>query len=900
MSRPEPPTAHDPFDCILGRHLPAPEPLPSTDGEDDDPRIAEALEAYLSECKGRPKPRKEEFLRRYPDIASELRVSLDALDFIQSTAQHLTIPVESEMLPEKTNIGDYRIIREVGRGGMGIVYEAEQISLGRKVALKVLPFAAALDPRHRQRFQVEAQAAAHLQHKHIVPIHAVGCEKGVHFYAMQFIDGQSLATVIRDLRKLRSDPDDAAFGVLDDPSADGPTSVPAESLSLVLGATQDDPPADGPAAAPELPSTDSHLSIGAVTGGPSHWGASFIRAVAKLGVQAAEALDHAHSLGVIHRDIKPANLMVDRRGQLFITDFGLARFEDDLGLTRTGDLLGTLRYMSPEQAAARHILVDQRTDIYSLGVTIYELLTLRPLFETRDRQELLNRIANDEPTPPRKINPTIPPDLETILLKAMAKDPASRYPTAQALADDFQRFLDDKPILARRPGTIERGRRWVRRHRTAVLTAGMILVFMASLGTMALWMGKREADEARRGQREVLMQTFDMSDDIAMQAMYKLSTSTMSRESGISRHEFYKKALDFYRMVVRECESDPTLRLIQARASERVGFILAFTKQPGADEAFDRSIAILDRMYDTGVNQRKALEGILVAINTRQDYILVGPDKVSQNEAESLKAIGLVESHLRREPGDSWWAYGLLGQQQIRLCSLLRNTGRIEEGLARLEVILKHNEALVDELPSHPDRLDDLLGTYRTLCYGLAVARFDVQANRALQKALTIAPDNALFQNNLAWLMSAEIDSAVFNPCKAVEIAREAVKNAPDRRDFVNTLGVALYRNEAYEDAKETFLKAIEMPSTASDGYDWFFLAMTYWRLDDPANARRNFDRGVNWLGNGVMLTEELQRIVKEATELLGEKPPRTPVTGAETSYFGRHFQAHPCSPCIG
>ncbi len=159
---------------------------------------------------------------------------------------------------------------------------------------------------------------------------------------------------------------------------------------------------------------------------------------AALGIQAAEALDHAHKLGIVHRDIKPANLLLDVQGNLWITDFGLARLQDDAGLTITGDLLGTLRYMSPEQALAKRGYLDHRTDIYSLGATLYELLTLRPAIDGQDRQEVLRKIAQDEPTPPRRLNPAIPRELETILLKAMSKEPGSRYATAQELADDLR------------------------------------------------------------------------------------------------------------------------------------------------------------------------------------------------------------------------------------------------------------------------------------------------------------------------------------------------------------------------------------------------------------------------------------------------------------------------------
>ena len=307
---------------------------------------------------------------------------------------------------------------------MGVVYEAVERSLGRRVALKVLPFAAAIDPRQIARFRVEAQAASHLNHPHIVPVYSVGCQGGVHYYAMQLIDGPTLAGLIAGLRHQAGD---------EDPTPVGPWAIP----------TLTSPDATPTPAAPAASSWSLASS--------SARDRAFFRETARLGRQAAEALEHAHEQGVLHRDVKPSNLMVDGRGHLWVTDFGLARFQGDASLTAPGDLLGTLRYMSPEQATADHAVVDGRTDVYSLGATLYELMTLRPIFDGSDRQELLRRIAQEEPRRPRAVQPAVPRDLETIVLKAMAKDPAARYATAQDLADDLGRFLDDRPILARRP-----------------------------------------------------------------------------------------------------------------------------------------------------------------------------------------------------------------------------------------------------------------------------------------------------------------------------------------------------------------------------------------------------------------------------------------------------------------
>jgi Protein kinase domain len=225
---------------------------------------------------------------------------------------------------------------------------------------------------------------------------------------------------------------------------------------------------------------------------------AFFRTAAGLGVQAAQALEHAHQMGVVHRDIKPANLLVDVRGNLWITDFGLAHCQSQAGLTMTGDLLGTLRYMSPEQALAKRFVLDHRTDVYSLGATLYELLTLEPAFAGTDRQELLRQIAFEKPTRPRRLNRAIPAELETIVLKALEKNPQDRYATAQDLADDLRRWLEDRPIQARRPSWRQRAAKWARRHRPLVWAAAVVLlVTLVFAGGTGLWWAQKRAAAER-------------------------------------------------------------------------------------------------------------------------------------------------------------------------------------------------------------------------------------------------------------------------------------------------------------------------------------------------------------------------------------------------------------------
>jgi serine/threonine protein kinase/WD40 repeat protein len=462
----------------------------------DDPRVVRALEEYLAALEAGARPERDALLARHPDIALALADCLDGLELMQALA-HPALPAPGPAAPDTpalAPLGDYRLLREVGRGGMGVVYEADQLSLGRRVALKVLPFAAALDPRQLDRFHNEARAAASLHHPHIVPVFAVGCARGVHYYAMQFIEGESLATLIRGLRQ-------AAGLAADDPPAG--TGSPAGGVysggscpaQRGTAGPRTDPEAP-PARAPNADTVRAGTTLGAPGGGADR---DYFRTVARLGIQAAEALEHAHQLGVVHRDVKPANLLLDQHGRLWVADFGLAQFCGHPGLTLTGDVLGTLRYMSPEQALARRVLLDHRTDVYSLGATLYELLTLRPAVPGNDRAELLRQITQQEPVAPRRLAPALPPELETIVLKTLAKNPEERYGTAQELADDLQRFLDDRPIRARRPGLLRRLRKGASRHKTPLASLAVaVVLLLAGFSFGALDYARRQHDLARR------------------------------------------------------------------------------------------------------------------------------------------------------------------------------------------------------------------------------------------------------------------------------------------------------------------------------------------------------------------------------------------------------------------
>jgi serine/threonine protein kinase/Flp pilus assembly protein TadD len=483
--------------------------------------LGQIADEFTQRLNGGEQPQVEDYALRYPQLATLLRQVLPALLLIRLPAGSASglrpaLAVDATLaLP----LGDFQVVRQIGRGGMGVVYEAEQLSLGRRVALKVLPFAAALDAKQLQRFKNEAQAAAGLHHTHIVPVYAVGCERGVHYYAMQYIDGQTLAALIQQLRHLAGRP------AGDAPQAAGAAAELASEMASGRwaprqpGSTAGQPTGPYPAPAEAAGAPGPETVPQAAAASTQRWATdpAYFRTAAQLGIQAAEALEHAHQLRVIHRDVKPANLLVDGRGHLWVTDFGLAHCQSQAGLTLTGDLVGTLRYMSPEQALAKRVPLDHRTDVYSLGATLYELLTLRPAFAGKDRQELLRQIAFEEPLRPRHLDRRVPVELETIVLKALEKNPADRYGTAQELADDLERFLKDEPIRARRPTLVQRARKWSRRHKpvVAALTTGLLSVLVVAV-VLAFWRQGRRA-ETERGVTAALAQAEVLLDEAGRQ-----------------------------------------------------------------------------------------------------------------------------------------------------------------------------------------------------------------------------------------------------------------------------------------------------------------------------------------------------------------------------------------------
>jgi eukaryotic-like serine/threonine-protein kinase len=662
----------------------------------------------------------------HPDHADRLRRLLPALEALVdlgvSAAEHpshgISAQDKSDLVPRV--LGDYRILREVGRGGMGVVYEAEQRSLNRRVALKVLPMAAALDNRQFQRFQLEAQAAACLHHNNIVPVFAVGTEGGVPFYAMQYIEGRSLAEVIRELRR--------AEGLDREPlSPEAETAPRLADLSTTALARS---LVSGQAATPQVDALTEDFSEagwplplgeGARRAGegplpaaarPSKPASStrtrdYCRNVAGLGLQAAEALDYAHTHGILHRDIKPGNLLLDALGRLWVTDFGLAQIQGNHGLTLSGDVLGTLRYMSPEQALGRGVVIDGRTDIYSLGVTLYELLTLQPAFDGKDRAEILRKIGEDDPKPLRKLNSSVPQDLETIVQKALAKAPSDRYATAGDLAEDLRKYLGDHPILARRPSLLDRAAKWGRRHTASVAAASVILVLaMIGLATSTILIAReqrrtaaafKEADARLQFARKAVD---EMYTEVAQKWLAQQSDATPLQR------QFLERALAFYQRFAYERGADPAVRFEAAKAEQRVGDIQQkLGRHAEAEAAYHRALEMLE-----------GLRAAPARLEHRQEFarthrslggLLAFTGGLRDAEREYRLALKLRKAVNQQFPNDVGGQHDLADSHDA-LGRLLGDTGRSREAEAMHREAIVIYEALLTRSPANGDLLHKL------------------------------------------------------------------------------------------------------------------------------------------------------------------------------------------------
>jgi tetratricopeptide (TPR) repeat protein len=563
----------------------------------------------------------------------------------------------------KQRLGDFEIVREVGRGGMGVVYEARLVSLNRKVALKVLS-GFGLSPKAVPRFRREAEAAAKLHHTNIVPVYATGEENGTHFYAMELIDGPSLAQVIRGLREC-------------------PGAGPA---------------AGAPCGANDADSTGPYIEAARTPAAGSASGSSSLRrpdahhfdTVARAIAGVADGLDYAHRQGVIHRDIKPSNLLLGPDGRLSINDFGLARILEQPGVTVTGELLGTPRYMSPEQITAGRVPVDHRTDIYSLGAALYELLTLQPPFVAEERDRLLAQVVQKEPRPPRTVNPKVPVDLETICLKAMDKDPDRRYQTAGQLAEDLHRYTNRFAIRARRAGPVTRLAKWVKRNPTLAVALAVVLVCAMAAGGLAYraHRAERQSAEERARHEEQLLEEKRRS------ALEKAILAARLQDS------------DGARQAIREAEDlgcsagqihmlQGQFELYQGHTNEAIDHLRrAVELLPESVAAWSMLSAAYEQVGRMTEHHRALREATRLPAVTPDDYLFRGQ---AEGMLDPDRGLDTVDEAMRRRPSVlARLVHTEVLRRQVLETPTLEQAGRAMKGVQAIKEVVPENATVLE------------------------------------------------------------------------------------------------------------------------------------------------------------------------------------------------------------
>jgi serine/threonine protein kinase len=547
-------------------------------------------------------------------------------------------------------LGDFEVVRELGRGGMGVVYEARQVSLNRQVALKVLAGGLGLTPKAVQRFHREAEAAAKLYHTNIVPVYATGEHDGTHFYAMELIDGSSLDLVIRQMRHATAD--------------QPPPDPTAPEAAAALGTT-------GPYAPPATATP--------FAGGTSlSSGGQYFDTVARLVADVADALEHAHKNGVIHRDIKPSNLLLSQAGRLSVNDFGLARVLEQPGVTLSGEFVGTPAYMSPEQVAAGRVPLDQRTDIYSLGATLYELLTLEPPFRGRSRDEVLGQIVQKDPRPPRKLNKKAPVDLETICLKCLEKDPDRRYQTAGAMAEDLRRYVNRFAIAARRPGPVTRLRKWLRRNPAlaasiaCALAAAVIAALVAYrshvVGQEGLAEQQRLEQQLRQEQRQsaverAILEAMSGDTQVALQAIAEAE----SKGAEPGQLNLLRGLVEYHRGRAKEAivYLEQAERQMPESVAVKATLACAFVVT-GRWQRYDEMLSILERLEP----------------QTPEDYLLLALSQQELDPEQALRTLDRAPTRSRHS------AVALFIRAWVQI-ALVQETGRPEDAEKSLEDLRK-------------------------------------------------------------------------------------------------------------------------------------------------------------------------------------------------------------------
>ena len=728
-------------------------------------------------------------------VAEHVGVANESLDALRSLLESIAMIEGLKPTPadgiDHTNsevlklqqLDDYTIVREIARGGMGLVFEAIHQSLGRRVALKVLANSLLSDHKHLARFRREARAAARLRHPNIVPVFGVGQAESQHYYVMDYIRGLSLREWLQSLTGERGrvlptraeSITDSKDDLRIDTRVFGNSDAEANQVANAnVDEISDSIPID----------TDS---------------IDYFRWVARVGMTVSDALQYAHDQGILHRDIKPGNLLLDHQGTVWIADFGLAKLaEQHQSVTMTGDVVGTPQYMSPESFENQY---DERSETYCLGLTLYELLTLRPGIDGKSASDTILKASQGVNVSPRRLNRKIPRDLETIVLKSLSLDTDKRYQCAGDLRDDLQRYLEDRPIGARRTGLIGRAIRWTRREPAlASLTLGIFasvfaMAVVAGVGyfrtNAALSVARTArnnafasasiADEERKiaqSNLDVAIRAFDRLGQKIDQRSYEpdaellgdiseLASPNVSSEDA----EFLQSILGFYDELATNNSDNDNLKAQTAAARKRIGEIYSrLGEYRKADSVYQSAIDIYrqlanraDSVDDTIrwtvaeaqiVNERAMLAGLqarlrdaieryyeALAVLDRSEPALESPE----GQFEYARANSLVASLATRSGAESamnrgrlpWWVNRNLAKHQKNVTKQHKSVVKHQE----LESFASHEAVttlltLVDNFPTDLQYQFALARAYRDRSKVLAKDRKFDQADKDLNESI--------------------------------------------------------------------------------------------------------------------------------------------------------------------
>jgi serine/threonine protein kinase len=793
--------------------------------------VEELADEFALRCRRGEYPAISEYAERFPHFAEQIEKLFPTVAWMEQLrvneeAKLEAVATQATAAHPPQEIGDFRIVREIGRGGMGIVYEAEQKSLARRVALKILPRHVLLLDKHLRRFRREAQTAARLQHTNIVPVYGVGEHEGLHYYAMPLVRGVGLDEILRRLR-----------------AKDHLPRVP-------------------------------------------HW-----HFVARVGIQAAEALAYAHAHHVLHRDIKPSNLLIDEEEVVCVADFGLARAIDQSKVSHTGDMVGTLRYMAPEQFQDQ---ADARSDIYSLGLTLYELLTLRPAFgDTERAQAVHGQGLMADPTPPSKLVPTIPRDLETVILKCLAPEPENRYPGAGEIAADLRCFLADKPIQARRASALEKGWRWCRRNSALASTSALALLLLIAVVVTTI-VSSIQTKRAHKGVGKALNQAeassqlaLDVLDGIYLQLspdrLHLRSDADLGSDAlscvahrGGARHAepggrrssqiqasretaaLLQELLIFYDRLAEQTGDNSKVRLRSAIASRRVGDIRQRLGQLArAEREYDRALdklatlresAAVDSLARTERARNHNEIGILQSARAEYEEAYQSHQRALSLLTESSASDEIYRYELAR-------TYYFLSSEPLASLNRRRSNAPLETGEAvRTSHYRTHQyrqsareilEQLCGEHPSVPDYRFLLALCHRLPGIGPAPAKKPAEV-RARQQAIGILeelvaqyPQVAEFRYELAatyaWIHTGlyrwERNSAIppdaeEHLLRALHESQQLVDEYPTIPRFANShvlilakLGTVYWRTERLAEAETRFRISLQTQRQILDDF---------------------------------------------------------------------------------